>query len=1199
MKRSRRILSLLLVVVMLFSLSVTAWAEGETDPGTPTATEDDAARQAAEEEAARRAAEEEAARRAAEEEAARRAAEEEAARQAAEEARQAAEEEQRRIAEANARVPVSLTLLIIPLSLEMEQGETTTIEVMAAEDDSQATYSWESSRDDVVAVSGSGSSASIRAAKAGDATITVYARMNNEIVGTDTIPVSVSAPVAPVTARADGSTDLNMEMGSQKNVAVTVSGGSGQYVFNWDSSSNVAIPDHQRGNATIYGAGEGRGYVSCQVSDATDPTNYSTVNFSVTVTSTAKPIQAAIDRSSMSLRVGASGTVTVSASGGSGNYTYNWWKNNLSHVTVSENGATATVLAVTPGSDVVNVDVYDNGTKESKTLSCTVNVESSSVGYDISGSATVGANLSMNTIAGSIANEFNRQFGVAINYGASVRLDSPSGACGAICLQDGTRVSSGVSLTYATLQDSGFAPTAPGTFSTRYTAVDGGNTITGTISISVVGGAGVTSVTISNDAITMDTYSSRFVNVSVQPANVAYTVKWTTDDSRIASPSGNGASATISTQGFMGTTTVYATVTDARGATVTRTCRVTVSSSKTYNPTLTWTLGSDYYGTGLTDSVARQFRNIYGYNLDYQRTLVSFPTTGNTRYGIMRQSNGAMIRANTNYTYQECQNMVFEPVAVGTFTLPYNLSHNGNTMNGTIEITMRGSSVNATISQSSMTLAPYSNQTLFVTVTPANAFYSVSWRSANSDIVTVSGNGTSATVKSAGRTGTTTVGATVVDRNGVETYHSCAVTVSNKATGAYNPSISMSVGVPYTGTGTSDAMRSQYRSVFGSNVPDNAIIRFSSTGNNNVATLRLRSGAGITANTNYTLGEYANGMYIDATSAGTFSLPYTLSYNNNALSGTVIVNVTSAAVISTITLNGTNPYTFSTNSADGTAGSSVLGNSVTNATNSRWHHIRFGESKSGAGTLYKNSGRASLGDQNIAQSDLGSLYFVPNSAGGDFSIPFSVYNASNNVIANGTLMISVKGGAAPAPAPAANITFGDVKDSDWFGAPVKWAVGRGITNGMGKNKQGQETFQPDTTCNNAQIITFLWRSQGSPEPTIGNPFTDVKTDNYFYKPAVWAYEKGLVSGTTFGEKIDCTRAMVVTYMWKLAGRPSAQASTFSDVTRGTDEAAAVDWALSRNITNGMGNDANGQPTFGPRMTCTRGQIVTFLHRAYA
>ena len=108
-----------------------------------------------------------------------------------------------------------------------------------------------------------------------------------------------------------------------------------------------------------------------------------------------------------------------------------------------------------------------------------------------------------------------------------------------------------------------------------------------------------------------------------------------------------------------------------------------------------------------------------------------------------------------------------------------------------------------------------------------------------------------------------------------------------------------------------------------------------------------------------------------------------------------------------------------------------------------------------------------------------------------------------------------------------------------------------------------------------------------------NPFTDVKTTDYFYKAALWAAEKGLVSGSTFDANTDCTRAMTMAYMWKAAGSPTpAGTANFTDVPANADYTQAVAWAVENNITSGTGGG-----NFSPAATCTRGQIVTFLHRA--
>lgn len=124
-------------------------------------------------------------------------------------------------------------------------------------------------------------------------------------------------------------------------------------------------------------------------------------------------------------------------------------------------------------------------------------------------------------------------------------------------------------------------------------------------------------------------------------------------------------------------------------------------------------------------------------------------------------------------------------------------------------------------------------------------------------------------------------------------------------------------------------------------------------------------------------------------------------------------------------------------------------------------------------------------------------------------------------------------------------------------------------------------------------MSFLWRANGSPEPTAANPFTDIKTTDYFYKAALWAAEKGMVSGSTFSANTDCTRASTMEYMWKAAGSPTPTSkASFTDVPANADYAQAVAWAVENEVTSGTGNNQ-----FSPAATCTRGQIMTFLFRA--
>jgi hypothetical protein len=120
---------------------------------------------------------------------------------------------------------------------------------------------------------------------------------------------------------------------------------------------------------------------------------------------------------------------------------------------------------------------------------------------------------------------------------------------------------------------------------------------------------------------------------------------------------------------------------------------------------------------------------------------------------------------------------------------------------------------------------------------------------------------------------------------------------------------------------------------------------------------------------------------------------------------------------------------------------------------------------------------------------------------------------------------------------------------------------------------------------------FIWRMSGSPEPEGGNPFKDVPDGKWYAAAAVWAHEKGIVSGDTLYPDAPCTRAMTVTYLWRLAGSPPESDSPFSDVKSTDNYAAAVAWGAANGIIKGI------TPTiFGPYNTCTRAHIVTFLHR---
>ena len=171
--------------------------------------------------------------------------------------------------------------------------------------------------------------------------------------------------------------------------------------------------------------------------------------------------------------------------------------------------------------------------------------------------------------------------------------------------------------------------------------------------------------------------------------------------------------------------------------------------------------------------------------------------------------------------------------------------------------------------------------------------------------------------------------------------------------------------------------------------------------------------------------------------------------------------------------------------------------------------------------------------------------------------------------------------------------FRDVSESDDCYDAVKWAVEHGITTGTDEN-----TFSPDAVCARGQIITFLWRANDNPEPaSLANPFADVSSDAYFRKSVLWAVEHGITSGTSasaFSPDAVCTRAQIVTFLWRAAGKPQANGTNpFADVSSDAYYYDAVLWAVEQGITDGT-----SATTFSPDAACTRGQAVTLLYRFY-
>ena len=186
---------------------------------------------------------------------------------------------------------------------------------------------------------------------------------------------------------------------------------------------------------------------------------------------------------------------------------------------------------------------------------------------------------------------------------------------------------------------------------------------------------------------------------------------------------------------------------------------------------------------------------------------------------------------------------------------------------------------------------------------------------------------------------------------------------------------------------------------------------------------------------------------------------------------------------------------------------------------------------------------------------------------------------------------SVKPNPTPSKPETPENPFVDVKEDDYYYDAVIWAVGKGIAKGVTDN-----TFQPNASCTRAEMVTFLYRAAGLPEPTNKvNPFSDVTEGAYYYKAVLWAVEKGIAKGTsetTFSPNDTCTRGQTVAFLYRYANSPAVSGSnSFADVSETAYYYDAILWAVSEKVTEGT-----SATTFSPNDLCTRGQIVTFLYR---
>ena len=244
------------------------------------------------------------------------------------------------------------------------------------------------------------------------------------------------------------------------------------------------------------------------------------------------------------------------------------------------------------------------------------------------------------------------------------------------------------------------------------------------------------------------------------------------------------------------------------------------------------------------------------------------------------------------------------------------------------------------------------------------------------------------------------------------------------------------------------------------------------------------------------------------------------------------------------------------------------------------------------------NGSVSVSPKNASRGDTVTITVKPNDGYGLDDLAVTDKNGNDLKLTdkgNGKYTFTMPAGKVEVKASfaeeAETSLFADVATDAYCYDAVKWAAEQGITGGIGNN-----LFGPNQPCTRAQIVTFLWRAVGSPEPKSMSSFVDVSTDSYYAKAVAWAVENGITTGTgngKFSPDATCTRAQAVTFLARALNAKATSAAEFSDVPTDSYFAEAVAWAASNGVTAGIGGGL-----FGPNNDCTRAQIVTFLFRAY-
>ena len=308
------------------------------------------------------------------------------------------------------------------------------------------------------------------------------------------------------------------------------------------------------------------------------------------------------------------------------------------------------------------------------------------------------------------------------------------------------------------------------------------------------------------------------------------------------------------------------------------------------------------------------------------------------------------------------------------------------------------------------------------------------------------------------------------------------------------------------------------------------------------------------------------------------TVKFTLDKNNHAFTGSI-----KAGSYTTVTATDTEPVEYTFTYSRPSSGSSSYDPTYSVSTPSKTEH----------GTVTVSPKSASKGDRVTVTVKPDSGYVLET---------LTVTDKNGNELTlkdkgNGKYTFTMPAGKVEVKATFMEDNsmlnfFYDVPNNAYFYEAVKWAVKNGITTGVGNN-----LFAPEQPCTRAQIVTFLWRAAGSPEPKgAASGMTDVVSGGYYEKAVAWAIENGITTGTTtstFSPDATCTRAQAVTFLARALKAKAASAAEFSDVPTGSYFADAVAWAAANGVTEGIGGGL-----FGSDNDCTRGQIVTFLYRAY-